>query len=95
MKVQVLDFYADWCGPCRVMTPAIESLMNEHNSEGSDVEIKKANVDQEPDLTAKYSIRSIPTLIFVKDGVEAERLSGVQSKEVISNKINELLKLES
>ena len=94
-KVELIDFYADWCGPCRVMSPAIESLMNEHNSEGSEVEIKKANVDQEPDLTSKYSIRSIPTLVFVKDGVETDRLSGVQSKDVISKKINELLKLES
>ena len=94
-KIELIDFYADWCGPCRVMLPAIESLMNEHNSDGSNVEIKKANVDQEPDLTAKYSIKSIPTLIFVKDGVEADRLSGVQSKDSISKKINELLALKS
>ena len=52
-KIELIDFYADWCGPCRVMLPAIESLMNEHNGDGSNVEIKKANVDQEPDLTAK------------------------------------------
>jgi len=90
-KIQVLDFYAEWCGPCKAMGPAIESLMTEHNVEGSDVEIKKVNVDNEPELTQKYNIRGIPTLIFLKDGEEASKVSGNQSKAKITEMINEVL----
>ena len=90
-KVQVLDFYAEWCGPCKAMGPAIEALMTEHNIEGSDVEIKKVNVDNEPELTQKYNIRGIPTLIFLKDGEEASKMSGNQSKAKITEMINEVL----
>jgi len=91
MKVQVLDFYADWCGPCRAMSPAIEALMTEHNVEGSNVEIKKINVDSEPELTAKYEIRSIPVLVFLKDGEVIQKSVGVQPKDKIVAKINEAL----
>jgi len=90
-KVQVLDFYAEWCQPCKAMGPAIESLMTEHNVEGSDVEIKKVNVDNETELTQKYSIRGIPTLIFLKDGEEASKVSGNHSKEKIAKMINKVL----
>lgn len=89
MKIQVLDFYADWCGPCRAMSPSIEALMEMYNTQDSDVEIKKVNVDKEPDLTSKYGIRSIPTLVFVKDGTETDRLNGAVPKEKILQKINE------
>jgi len=89
-KVEVIDFYADWCGPCRAMSPAINSLMEDYS--GSElVEIKKMNVDQEPEATQKYEIRGIPTLIFLKDGEVAHRVSGVQSKEKIAEKIMEIL----
>ena len=90
-KVQVLDFYAEWCGPCSAMGPAIEALMTEHNIEGSDVEIKKVNVDNEPELTQKYNIRGLPTLIFLKDGEEASKMSGNQPKTKITEMINEVL----
>jgi thioredoxin 1 len=90
-KVQVLDFYAEWCGPCRAMSPAVEALMAEHNIEGSDIEIKKVNVDKEPVLTEKYGIRSIPVLVFLKDGEEFTRTVGAQSKDKIVTKINEAL----
>lgn len=86
-KFEVLDFYADWCGPCRAMSPAIQSLMEEYNKEGSDVEIKKVNVDSDPDLTTKFSIRSIPTLVFLKDGVEMDRMNGAVSKDKILEKL--------
>jgi thioredoxin 1 len=90
-KLQVLDFYAEWCGPCAAMGPAIESLMTEYNVEGSEVEIKKVNVDNEPELTQKYNIRGIPTLIFLKDGVEAFKISGNQTKSKIREIITEIL----
>ena len=92
-KVQVLDFYAEWCGPCKAMGPAIESLMTEYNVEGSNVEIKKVNVDNEPELTQKYNIRGIPTLIFLKDGEEASKVSGNQSRAKITEMINEVLEV--
>jgi thioredoxin 1 len=90
-KVELIDFYADWCGPCKMMTPTIESLINEYNGDESEVDIKKCNVDQDADSASKFGVRSIPTLVFLKDGEEAGRLVGVQSKDVLVNKINELL----
>jgi len=73
------------------MGPAIDSLMLEHNVEGSEIEIKKVNVDKEPVLTEKYGIRSIPVLVFLKDGEEFTRTVGAQSKDKIVTKINEAL----
>lgn len=90
-RIELIDFHAEWCGPCKVMNPIINSLMEEYNKDGSDVEIKKSDVDEETDLAADYGIRSIPTLVFLKDDEEAGRLVGVQSKDVLINKINELL----
>lgn len=92
-KLEVIDFYAEWCGPCKAMGPAIEALALEYNVEGSDIEIKKANVDQEKELSQKYSVRSIPTLIFLKDGEQADKMVGLQTKDSIRNKINEVLEI--
>jgi thioredoxin 1 len=89
-KLEVLDFYAEWCGPCRAMNPAIQSLMEKHNTSGSSVEIKKINVDQEKELSEKYEIKSIPSIIFLKNGEEVYRTIGAQSKEKIESKISEL-----
>jgi thioredoxin 1 len=74
------------------MNPIINSLMEEYNKDGSDVEVKKSDVDKETDLAADYGIRSIPTLVFLKDGSEVYRISGTQRKEELVNKIEELLK---
>lgn len=64
-KVVLLDFYADWCGPCRMQTPTVEEFNRKH---GDKVEVRKVNVDVNQDLAAKYNIFSIPTLIAIKDG---------------------------
>ncbi len=92
-KLQVIDFYAEWCGPCKAMGPAIDALALEYNVEGSDIEIKKSNVDNEPELSQKYAVRSIPTLIFLKDGEQADKMVGLQTRDSIKNKINEVLEM--
>ena len=83
MAVFLIDFYADWCGPCIVMKPVIEELEKEIAGE---IEIKKINVDEKSDEATKYGVMSIPTFIVLKDGKEVGRKIGVTSKQ-------ELLKL--
>lgn len=89
-KIEVLDFWAPWCSPCRAMSPSIELLMKEYNTENSGVEIKKVNVDEDSELSVKFGIRSIPTLVFVSDGMEVDRLAGAVKKEKIVEKIKEV-----
>lgn len=86
MALQLLDFYADWCGPCVVMNPVIEELERELKG---NVEIKKIDVDQDQDEASKYGVMSIPTYLILKDGKEVERFVGVQSKEVIKHKLSQ------
>lgn len=92
MKVEVIDFYADWCNPCKVMSPAIQALQEEFPEENeSGVKITKINVDSDPEAAKKYNIRSIPTLVFLKEGVESERSSGAKTKDFIKERINEII----
>lgn len=84
MSVQLVDFYADWCGPCVAMSPVIEELEKEL---GDKIEIKKIDVDQNQEETGKYGVMSIPTYLILKDGQEVDRFVGVTSKEVIKNKV--------
>ena len=92
MKVEVIDFYADWCNPCKAMSPEIKALQEEF-VEGNEagVTITKINVDSEPEMAKKYNVRSIPTLVFLKEGVEKERSSGTKTKDFIKERINDLL----
>lgn len=76
----LLDFWASWCGPCKMMTPILEELAEEL---GDQVKIGKVNVDVEAALALKYQIMSIPTLIVMKNGVFQEKAIGVQSKEEV------------
>ena len=85
MAVQLIDFFADWCGPCMVMKPVMEELEKELAGK---VEFKKINVDENEEETAKYGVMSIPTYLVLKDGKEIDRLIGAASKEVLKNKIS-------
>ena len=84
----VVDFYADWCGPCRMLAPHLEKIADEFEGK---VKVVKVNVDEEGDLANRHGISGIPTLIFFKGGREQARLVGVNQKQTIVSKINELL----
>ena len=83
--VTVKKFSAAWCGPCRALAPVMEGIKAEH----SEVVFETIDVDVDHEQASKYAIRSVPTVVFVKDGVEVERLVGVNSKLAYENKINE------
>ena len=82
-NITLIDFYADWCGPCRALSPIIDEIA----SEVTGVTIGKINVDTEKDLALQYKVRSIPTMIIFKGGKEINRMVGVLPKEEIIAKI--------
>ena len=84
----VVDFWATWCGPCRALAPVVEEVASEYEGKA---EIVKFNVDDCEEIAAQYSIRSIPTLIFFKDGKAVDRLVGAVPKSEITARIDALL----
>ena len=84
----VVDFWATWCGPCRALAPVVEEVASEYEGKA---EIVKCNVDDCEEIAAQYSIRSIPTLIFFKDGKAVDRLVGAVPKSEITARIGALL----
>ena len=84
----VIDFWATWCGPCMRLAPIIDQLATEYEGK---VLIGKYNVDEESDMSTEFGIRSIPTLLFFKDGELKGQLIGGSSKSEVETKINELL----
>ena len=79
-KPVLVDFWATWCMPCRMLSPTIEEIAEEADGRAY---VGKVNVDEEGELAIRYGVRSIPTLIFFRDGKEVARMVGVQDKEDI------------
>ncbi len=78
-KPVLLDFYADWCGPCRMLGPIVSEIANER----SDVKVGKINVDEQPELAAQFQVMSIPMLAVIKNGKLENQVVGYRSKEQI------------
>lgn len=83
----VIDFFATWCGPCRMVTPILEDLKSDL---GESVRVYKIDVDQNPHLAAQYQVRSVPTLMIFKDGKLQWRQAGVQSKATLKSIIKSI-----
>src|SRR6266849_3213700 len=86
-NVMMVDFWAEWCGPCRAIAPVLEDLTRE--SAGT-VTLAKVNVDENPGLAARYGIRSIPTILFVKQGKVADQVIGAVPKVQLKKKLDAL-----
>jgi thioredoxin 1 len=84
----LVDFWADWCGPCRAIAPAIDELATEHADK---LTVAKLNVDQHPEIALDHAVMSIPTLVIFKDGVEKKRMVGAQSKAHIEAELAEFI----
>ncbi|HIY50138.1 MAG TPA: thioredoxin [Candidatus Barnesiella excrementavium] len=87
-KPVVIDFWAEWCGPCRSIAPSVDELAEEYEGK---VIIGKYNVDEGDDISVEYSIRSIPTLLFFKDGKLVDKHVGSASKADLEAKVKALL----
>ena len=82
-KTVLIDFYADWCGPCKMLSPIIDEIAEEN----SDIKVVKVNVDDSQDLAMKYQVMSIPTLVVIKNREEVNRSVGLIDKSQVANLI--------
>lgn len=84
----LVDFWAEWCGPCRALAPAVHAVAEAYNGKAK---VVKLNVDDSPNVPARYGIRGIPTLILFKGGDEADRVIGMTSKDNIARMIDQAI----
>jgi thioredoxin 1 len=87
-RIAVVDFWAEWCGPCKMVGPIIDELSTEY---GENVKIGKLNVDHNPSVSMKYGVRSIPTILFIKNGQVVDKQVGAASKTVLKQKIDAII----
>ncbi|MDD4513944.1 thioredoxin [Massilibacteroides sp.] len=87
-KPVVIDFWAEWCGPCRMVGPIIEELASEYEGK---VTIGKMDVDSNDDVVSKFGIRNIPTILFIKNGEVVDKQVGATNKAALAKKIDALL----
>jgi len=88
VKPVLVDFWAEWCGPCRMVGPIIEEISREYSDKAL---VVKCDVDNSPGIAAKYSIRNIPTILFFKDGKIADKQVGAVPKSTFITKLNALI----
>ncbi len=87
-KPVLLDFWAEWCAPCRMLGPVVEEIAKEYEGKAF---VGKVNVDNNPTLSAKFGIRNIPTVLFMKNGEIKDKQIGATSKNALTEKLNALL----
>jgi len=87
-KPALVDFWATWCGPCRMVGPLVEELSNEYDGKAV---VGKVDVDNNPEIAQKYGIRNIPTLLFIKNGEVVDKQVGAVSKDVLAQKLDAML----
>jgi len=83
----LVDFFAEWCGPCQMMAPVIDELAKEYDGKWK---IGKCNVDESPQMSGKYGVQSIPTILFFKDGEVVDKTMGAQPKDALKSKLDSL-----
>ena len=84
----MVDFYADWCGPCQMMMPVVEEMAEAYDGR---VKIGKVNTDEEQELAMTYGVMSIPSFLFIKDGKVVDQAMGYMPKNILAKKIDNLL----
>ncbi|MFL2677615.1 MAG: thioredoxin [Dehalococcoidia bacterium] len=84
-KPVLVDFWAEWCGPCKMIAPSVEKISEEYSDK---LKVGKLDVDSNPNISSTFGIRSIPTLLIFKNGAPVDQIVGAVSKEVIASKVD-------